>query len=136
MQDSRNVSFDKNSTLEELENTKLGEPEYGSSLVKRVHQLYKQPLATFTVEDLRLMIGQGMGLRFLVPLAVEILEEDPFASGDYYHGDLLAAVLSVERKFWKEHQDLCWSVAELTAGLPEILAKLKDAIEKFQAEDC
>lgn len=130
------MTFDRNLSLEELEETALGEPEFGSALVTRAHQLYKKPLATFTVEDLRLMIGQELGLRFLVPLAVEILEEDPFVSGDYYHGDLLSAVLSIERKFWKEHPDLCWSVAEVTAGLPETLARLKDAIDKFEAEDC
>src|SRR5687768_11907285 len=125
------MSFNRNSTLEELEDTELGEPEFGSSLVTRVHQLYKQPLATFTVEDLRLMIGQGFGLRFLVPLAVERLETDPLAGGDYHPGDLLLAVLRVDKEFWKEHQDLCWSVSELTASLPSIFAELKESIDKL-----
>jgi hypothetical protein len=108
------MSFDINSSLEELEGIELGEPEFGSSLVLRAHHLYKQPLASFSVEDLRLMIGQGIGLPFLVPLALERLEKDPQVSGDYYPGDLRAAVLSVAREFWKEHPDLYQRVNELT----------------------
>lgn len=125
------MTFNKDSTLQELEGTTLGEPEFGSRLVTRVHHLYKQPLATFTVEDLRLMIGQGVGLPFLVPLAVEMLEENPLAGGDYYHGDLLVAVLRVDKEFWKKHQDLYWRVTELTTGLPSTLEEVKHAILAF-----
>ncbi len=130
------MSFDRNSSLEELEDMKLGDPEFGSALVTRVHQLYKKPLVTFTVEDLRLMIGQAIGLRFLVPLALETLERDPLASGDYYEGDLLLTVLRVDKEFWKEHPDLCWSLQESTAHLPSIFAELKESIEKFHAQGC
>src|ERR1051325_10945584 len=106
------MSFDRNSTLDQLEGRGLGEPEFGSSLMEKAHKLFKQPLSAFTVEDLRLMIGQGLGLPFLVPLAIEVLERDPLASGDYHAGDLLLAVLRVSTNFWKEHQDLCWRVHE------------------------
>lgn len=36
------------------------------------------------------MIGQNIGLPWLLPLAIARLEEDPWASGDLYPGDLLA----------------------------------------------
>jgi hypothetical protein len=49
------------------------------------------------------MIGQGKGLSFLVPLALDALDRDPLAEGDYYEGDLLKAVLSVDASFWREH---------------------------------
>ncbi|MGZ9188233.1 MAG: contact-dependent growth inhibition system immunity protein [Candidatus Binatia bacterium] len=29
---------------------------------------------------------------------------DPFTAGDYYEGDLLAAVLRAQAAFWREHQ--------------------------------
>jgi hypothetical protein len=126
------MSVDRNSNLEQLEGTKLGEPEFGSSLVPRAHELYRKPLFEFTIEDLRLMIGQGLGLPFLIPLALEVLETEPLAEGDYHPGDLLLAVLRVRRDFWKEHQDLCWQLKELTANLPAIFAELKTSVEDFQ----
>ena len=126
--------LDRNRTLEQLEGRELGEPEFGSSLVERAHELYKQPLSAFTVEDLRLMIGQEIGLKFLVPMAIEVLERDPLAEGDYYSGDLLSAVLKVSKDFWTEHQELYWRVYELASDLLSSLAELKEPIEKFQAQ--
>ena len=53
--------FDRTKSLQELERHDLGEPPYGSYLVTTVHRLRRKPLADFTVEDLRIMIGQGIG---------------------------------------------------------------------------
>jgi hypothetical protein len=50
----------------------------------------------FTVEDLRIMIGQQIGLWHLMPLTVAVLEQDPLAEGDFYAGDLLSSVISNE----------------------------------------
>ena len=130
------MSFDRNKSLEELEGIKLESPDFGSSLVQRAHQLYRQPLVAFTVEDLRLMIGQDIGLEFLVPLAIEVLEDNPLAGGDYHFGDLLLAVLRVKKDFWSVHQDLRRRVYELTAGLAGILDELKQSVDKFQAQGC
>jgi CDI immunity proteins len=128
------ISFDRKSTLAQLEDRDFGEPEFGSSLVETAHKLYRQPLSEFTVEDLRLMIGQGIGLPFLVPLGIEVLERDALAGGDYHPGDLLLAVLRISKDFWKEHQELYWRVYELVADLPGILRDLIQAIDRFQAE--
>lgn len=38
------------------------------------------------------MIGQGIGVRHLLPKAIETLKENPFAEGDFFEGDLLIAV--------------------------------------------
>ena len=46
------------------------------------------------------MIGQDI----LNPLAIEVLQENPFAEGDYYRGDLLSVVMQVEPGFWQTHQ--------------------------------
>lgn len=128
------MPLDTNRTLEQLEGRQLGDPEFGSALVEKAHRLYRQPLSAFTIEDLRLMISQELGLEFLVPLAIDILEKDPLAGGDYYPGDLLFAVLRIRKDFWKLHRDLYWRICELTADLPPILFALKESIEEFQAQ--
>lgn len=88
-------AFDRSRTLDELDPPVWGEPTYDSYLVTTCHRLRRKPLTEFSTEDLRIMIGQGIGLRWLVPLALEVLEKDPLAAGDFYSGDLLAAVLRV-----------------------------------------
>ena len=45
------------------------------------------------------MIGQQIGLPYLMPLALELLRTDPFTAGDFYEGDLLAIMLRVDAMF-------------------------------------
>ena len=79
-------------TLNQLEGVVWGEPTFDSSLVTTCHRLRTKPIDQFSVEDLRIMIGQRIGLPHLVPRAVAALERDPLAEGDFYPGDLLASV--------------------------------------------
>jgi hypothetical protein len=90
----------KQKTLENLEKDYWGNAENGSHLVKRCHELRKVPLENFTTEDLRIMIGQGIGLNYLIPLALEVLTKDLFAEGDFFEGDLLKNILKIDTVFW------------------------------------
>jgi CDI immunity proteins len=85
----------RNKTLQELEEQDWGEPPFPSYLVRTCHALRRKPLRDFTVEDLRIMIGQNFSLNYLIPLAIEQLRRDPLVAGDYYPGDLLGAVLNL-----------------------------------------
>jgi hypothetical protein len=87
-------------TIEELEGVVLATPDYDSYVVSTVHRLRKKPIDEFTIEDLRIMIGQGIGLAFLIPLAINALERQPLAEGDFYAGDLLSSVIGA--KSWLE----------------------------------
>ena len=94
--------FDRYKTLNELEG-EWGEPNFGSHLVTTCHELRKKPISSFTVEDLRIMIGQDIGLDYLIPLALETLEDNIFSEGNFYCGDLLNVVLSADKEFWKSN---------------------------------
>lgn len=49
------------------------------------------------------MIGQEIGLDYLIPLALETLEDNIFAEGNFYCGDLLDSVLKVGKRFWENN---------------------------------
>ena len=87
--------------------------EYQTKLTARCHQLLSLPLNEYTIEDLRLMISQQFGLTYLIPFAIEKLHNDLFAEGDFYSGDLLAAVFKIAPSFWKENQKLWGELDEL-----------------------
>jgi hypothetical protein len=95
-----------NSTLEQLEGNNWGEVANQSHLVTECHRLRRLPLCQFTTENFRILIGQNIGLRFLMPLAVAKLRDDPLAEGDYFPGDLLCSVLRVSPDFWAEDAEL------------------------------
>ena len=90
-------------TLEELDGERWGEPNFNSHVVTTCHAARRKPLRTLTPEELRLVIGQGIGLPWLVPLALNLLLEQPFRCVSLYPGDLLASVVRVPAPYWAEH---------------------------------
>lgn len=128
-------------TLDELEGVTWGEPTFDSYLVSTMHRLRRVPIGQFTIEDLRIAIGQEVGIKFLMPLALDRLEIDPFAEGDFYEGDLLAAVLSVDDAFWTTRRHLVPRVLRIIdaaiTNLPdadtsdELPGLLRDARERL-----
>jgi hypothetical protein len=131
-----------NSTIEELEGERWPEPGHDSHLVLECHRLRKLQLRLFTVENLRIMLGQDIGSRYLVPIALEHLEAEPLAEGDFYPGDLLCNVLSLPHKFWSDNPKLRARAAavaaraiDLTAGERDHGARtLRKAYERFLAD--
>jgi hypothetical protein len=100
------MDVDPEKTLEQIENSYWVDPTYDSYLVTTCHQLRKKPLKDFTVEDLRIMIGQNISLNILIPMAFERLKQNILAEGDFYPGDLLKSVLTAEASFWVTNLDL------------------------------
>ena len=90
----------RNSTIEELEDDCWAAPNFPSHLVDECPHLRKLQLGLFTIENLRILLGQNIGSQYLVPIALEHLEAEPFVRGDFYPSDLLCNVLSLPAKFW------------------------------------
>jgi hypothetical protein len=127
------IPFDRGKSLQQLENADWGEPTYDSHLVRTVHRLRRKPLNEFTVEDLRIVILQEIGLPFLIPLAVEQLERNPLVDGDYYEGDLLNAVLHIGEPFWTNHPDLFRRTCDVVMRVKNMIPTLDDLDRtKFQ----
>jgi hypothetical protein len=71
--------------------------------------------------DLRLLLGQRIGLEYLVPKALELVAERPLQEADYYPGDLLSVLLRIDKAFWESHPtELHW-----------LLSILRLAIERY-----
>jgi hypothetical protein len=126
--------FDPSRTLQELEGDDWGEPTCNSYVVRECHRLRRVPLREFTPENLRLMIGQQNGLRYLIPLAFELLRDDPFIAGDHYEGDLLAAVLRADSRFWVASPELRVEAARIAGHALSLLPSL-DEVDRRTAED-
>ena len=105
--------FDYNLSIEELEGAIWSEHEYNSHLVKTCHALRKISLRELTVENIRMLIGQKIGLKYIVSIALEYLEENPWCSGNFYDGDLFEVVLNIDIVFWREHSDMLYRLSEV-----------------------
>jgi len=128
------VSVTGAATLESLEGQYWGDPPpRATSLIMTVHRLRRKAVASLSPEDLRIMIGQSVGLDHLVPLALNALAADPFVEGDLYPEDLLTAVLRVERSYWLRHADGLRVVEEIAADLDQPDEPVLSAVQEFRA---
>ena len=124
-------------TLEQLEDEVWEEIDYPTNLVKTVSLLRKKVLRDFSVEDLRIVIGQSFSLPYLIPLAIEKLNQNILAEGDYYEGDLLKSVLDSDKSFWAANKDYWQIVKESYVKNERILQsddfykQLKKSFEQF-----
>ena len=98
------MRIDLNKTLTQLENNKENKVLFDSYLVTRIQELRKIPLEDFSIEDLRIMIGQDCSLDILIPIAIEKLNENILSEGDFYAGDLLRNILLVDVDYWKKNK--------------------------------
>jgi hypothetical protein len=93
-------------TLEELDGQRWAPPDVETSLAQTVHRLRRVPLGRFEPRDLWIMIGQGVGLPYLIPKALALLERDAFVEADLSTGDLLIQVFGVDDAFWQHSPEL------------------------------
>jgi hypothetical protein len=89
-------------TLQELDGVDWGEPSYPSTLVVRCHELRRVPFKDFDDGDLRIMIGQDINLDYLIPLALDRVEDDPWLCASFYDGDMLWYLIK-RNGYWLTH---------------------------------
>lgn len=123
-------------SLTQLEEVDWGLPDHSSSLVHDVHRLRNVPLKDLSTGDIRLLIGQSVGLPYLVPVALDALEKDPLAEGSFYRGDLLVAVTSIPASFWDAYthlksRALKIAMTVLESNDPEVSDHVKTALQRF-----
>ncbi|MEV6195685.1 contact-dependent growth inhibition system immunity protein [Streptomyces sp. NPDC051920] len=126
------VSIDRSRSLEELEGDRWeAPPRDATRLIATAHALRSRPVGTLTVEDLRLLIRQDIGLAVLLPLAVEVLRDNPLAEGHMYEGDLLCAVLTRTPAVWSVYPDLARQLTFIVSGLSDLSPELRTEVERF-----
>jgi hypothetical protein len=120
-------------SVEEIEREFWGEPPAGAtSLVSTVHRLRQKPICALTAEDLRVLIGQHVGLAVLLPFTLEHLAREPLLEGDYYPGDVLVSVLRVPADYWASHEDQLWALNRIITQLDPPTDSLSSKITEFR----
>jgi hypothetical protein len=112
-------------------------PPDATALVKRCHELRTKPLVDFTVEDLRLMIGQQVALNHLVWPALDRLRSDALVEYDDYPTDLLVSLLRVDSAYWERSPDYDQELRNLAKGPRDrftLAPELRELIETFNRD--
>ncbi|MEU2622818.1 contact-dependent growth inhibition system immunity protein [Streptomyces sp. NPDC007157] len=125
--------FDRTKSLEQLDGERWGDPPTDTtSLVKNVYEWRRRPVGTLEPHELGRLIGQDVGLPWLLPPAVEILRERA-AAGGFIDGDLLYAVVTRNPVVWAEHPELARELKAAVAMMTELSSYVKPDVENFLA---
>lgn len=76
-----------------------------SYVVRTSLNALKKPLNQLDIQEIRLLITQKLGVKYVLPVAVNALEDDIFQEVTYYDGDLLNAVLNLPMSFWNDNKN-------------------------------
>lgn len=120
-------------SLAELEGVAVEKGAYGMGSTAWLARALVSPLRQLGAAELRLLLTQGRGLAWTVPLALERLLAEPFAAADYGPGDLLGALLTVDPARW----DPAWTerLARVVRSARAHLDLLPDAVRARTADD-
>jgi hypothetical protein len=119
-------------SLDDIEGETWGPPpEDATTLTAAIHAARQKPLAELTTADLRLLIGQRIGLDVVLPRALVVLRETPLVEADLYPGDLLAAALHLPETYWRDHAALLDEVRAVLASVDELPPQLETGAARF-----
>jgi hypothetical protein len=90
------------------------------------------PLKNLSAEDCRLLRGQNIGAPFVVPIALQFLEDDPLEAGTMFPGALLHNVLQLKAPFWEEHPELAWEVQQILFEVEAVRKSIEDLAPQTQ----
>jgi hypothetical protein len=78
-------------------------PKDTTPLVERVYKLRTIQIENLEPSDLRFLIRQKIGLKYLIPIALDVLQNNIFIETEFYNGDLLQSLLLVDEEFWEDN---------------------------------
>ena len=93
--------IDINKSIEELENDYWGDPALDSYVITTCHKARQKPIRSLSNEEIRCLIGQKTGIKYLLPIAVGIVKKEPFIDITLFEGDLLLQLLRLYINDWK-----------------------------------
>ena len=129
-------SIDRAKSLEQLDGERWGDPPTdATSLVRTVHEWRRRPIGTLEPHELARLIGQNVGLPWLLPLGVEILQEEAAkqAAGGFFDGDLLYAVVTRSPEVWTANPELAGELKTILSMLTGLSRYVKQEVEAFLA---
>ena len=140
------IGIDRSKSIEELTGYYWCAPEFESNVVLKSHAMRRKPLAELTLDDIRTGVMQQIVVSYLVPLALEVVEKDPYAESQAFPAEVTVALLNIPIEFWIAHKDLrnrlqcVYERVEATkddqdeAWIEVILPVVREAYARFRGE--
>ncbi|MFJ2847964.1 contact-dependent growth inhibition system immunity protein [Streptomyces rubiginosohelvolus] len=132
-----NRKIDETKSLEQLEGIEWpAPPPDATGLVKAAHELRKLPVGSLNAHELSRLIGQDIGVPWLLPIALDLLHRTAHdqSLGAFYDDDLLTATLTRKAHVWRSNPSWVTKIKEIIAALDDISPYVQEDVKKFLKE--
>lgn len=121
-------------SLQQIEKADWGDPETApTGVIERVLMARRMPIGEMDLFYLRCLIGQDVGMQYLVPRAMDVIEVNPLEETRYYPGDLICSLLGCDPQFWINWPDLRDRLFEVIERLHDVPSTVAKDIEEFRS---
>ena len=139
-------NFDQNRSIEELSEYCWLAPEFESNVIMKSHALRRKKLADLTFEDIRMGLSQHVGVTYLVPIALKVVEDDPFAESLNFPAEITLNLLRIPHDYWLSHRSFADRLEQVYERVrqgrdtqddywrSDILPLIEDAYARFRGE--
>ena len=97
---------DRSKSIEQLSGYYWLAPDFESNVVLKSHAMRRKPLAELSLEDIRMGVMQQVGVSYLVPLALEVVEKDPYAESLNFPAEIAEVLFNIPFEYWCAHKKL------------------------------
>ena len=93
-------------SIEELENNYWEEPEFKSGLTMMCYRARKKKISELTEDEIITLIGQKIGLKYLLPVAAKKVEKYLEVLDEFYSSNLLDSIYNLEKLDWNGNEKI------------------------------
>jgi len=98
--------MDESKSIEQLENEYWPCIDFPTCLVEKCYRYRQIPVQDLSIEQIRLLLGQKIGVKYLLHKAIKLLKGKILSEGDFFPGDLLVSVLRLDIADWRSNAEL------------------------------
>lgn len=128
--------IDSTLCIDDIESISSPQPAQDNHKSVETYRLRTTPVGQLTDTDLRILLGQRHALEIVVPLSIDLLEQNPLAEAQLYKGALFDKLLEISPEFWKSHPEennrLIDLKDELQMAVDTIQEDLLPQLENFE----
>ncbi len=117
-------------------NTLLGQKKdsgpYPTPLAERCNEALDLPLKDLNWKQIRMLIGQDIGLVYLMPWAIDCLKKRPLCCVEFYPGDLMVACLQIKREYWADNLGQWHELSSVLGDLDSAMTSIGEVRMQFE----
>lgn len=126
------MTIDRSLSINQIRGKVAPPSRFRSSLIERYETALHTPIEELSPGEIAMFVRQKGELDVILPIALELLSEQPLLDAGLYPGDMLAAVLLLPVDFWRDHPDDWFEVNAILSQVDGAMGRITELRPAFE----